>query len=148
MDRRAGELQDATPESASPQVKVTVTLPLFHPLALGAGLAEPVIVGGVRSMLTGPTAADAKLPALSVQVPVTLCPEPCPRVVGPDTYNVPDSMSEQLKLTVTVRLFQPFAFGGTDLEPMIVGAVRSMLMLLTVADAELPALSRQVLVLD
>jgi hypothetical protein len=29
--------QIATPESESPQLKVTVTLLLFHPLALGTG---------------------------------------------------------------------------------------------------------------
>src|SRR5213078_4370632 len=35
-----------TPDSASLQVKVTVTAVLFHPARLGAGLAVAVIVGG------------------------------------------------------------------------------------------------------
>src|SRR5690242_18125817 len=41
----AGQL--SIPESASPQVKLTVTSVLFQPLALAAGARLAVIVGGV-----------------------------------------------------------------------------------------------------
>ncbi len=41
----------ATPESASVQLNVTVTLPLFHPKEFGDGDLEPVITGGVLSIL-------------------------------------------------------------------------------------------------
>ncbi len=149
MDRRAGELQDATPESASSQVKVTVTFPLFHPLALGLGLAEPVIMGGVRSMLTGPTMADAELPALSEQVPVTDWPAPSPvRAVGALYVFTPDRRSVQTNVTVTVPLFQPLAFAPGEREPVMLGGVVSTLTPATVAVAMFPALSVQVALRD
>ncbi len=59
--------QLATPEPPlSPQVKVTVTAPLFQPFAFAAGDWAWVIVGGVLSMLTVTVFADSVLPALSV----------------------------------------------------------------------------------
>ncbi len=56
----------------------------------------------------------------------------------------PDSESVHVKLTVTVLLFQPLAFAEGDLEPVMVGGVLSMLMLITVAEALFPALSAQI----
>lgn len=64
-------LQNATPDRESAQLKLTVTFPLFQPLALGPGLREPLIVGRVRSMFIGPIVAEATFPALSAQAPVT-----------------------------------------------------------------------------
>ncbi len=46
-----GEGQDAIPDTLSLQVNVTVTFVLFHPLALGLGDIDAVMVGGVVSML-------------------------------------------------------------------------------------------------
>src|SRR5437660_173540 len=62
-----GAGQEATPESASLQVKLTVTSVLFQPLALGAGLGEALMLGAVLSMLMPLTAAAAVFPALSVK---------------------------------------------------------------------------------
>src|SRR5262245_24708065 len=44
--------QVATPESASPQVKWTVTAPLYQPAALGARSGAPLIDGAVLSSIT------------------------------------------------------------------------------------------------
>ena len=63
--------QEAMPERASEQVKVTVTGPLFQPLALGAGEATAVMVGDVRSMFNV-RLVEVELPALSVAVPETV----------------------------------------------------------------------------
>lgn len=56
----------------------------------------------------------------------------------------PDRASLHRNVTVTVPLFQPFRLGEGSWEAEMVGGVRSMLMSLTVAEAELPALSVQV----
>ena len=66
-----GAGQEATPERESEQVKVTVTGPLFQPLALGAGEVAAVIVGEDVSMFSV-TLAEAELPALLVAVPATV----------------------------------------------------------------------------
>ena len=142
--RMLGLVVYATPDRASEQMKLTVTGPLFQPFGFGPGLLEPVIVGEVRSMLIGETVAVALFPALSAQVPRTDCPAPVPSVVGLDMESVPDRASVQVKLIVTGELFQPFPFGGMDLDPVIVGGVLSMFIPLTVAETELPALSVQV----
>jgi hypothetical protein len=63
-----GEGQLASPERESEQVKVTVTLEMFHPAAFGAGDADAVMVGGVLSRLTVTEAAEV-LPALSTAAP-------------------------------------------------------------------------------
>src|SRR5437868_4896576 len=44
-----GSGHDATPERSSAHVKVTVTGPLFHPVASAPGAADALIVGGVVS---------------------------------------------------------------------------------------------------
>lgn len=64
--------EELTPESASVHVKLTVTGPLFQPKAFGPGLAEPVMTGGVLSILTPLTVKDAEFPARSVAAPVTV----------------------------------------------------------------------------
>ena len=65
-----GLLEVAIPERPSEVLKLTVTLVLFHPLALGAGVATAAMSGGVLSILTPLTVADAELPARSETVKV------------------------------------------------------------------------------
>ncbi len=123
-------------------VKLTVTVLLFQPLALGKGDPAPVMVGGVMSMLILPTVTLDMFPATSVQVPVTDCPEPSPdRVDGTEVELTPDRASVHEKLMVTARLFQPPAFAEGDGDPVMVGSVLSILMLETVAEALFPARS-------
>src|SRR5260370_25366576 len=62
--------QNATPLSASEQVKLTVTAELFQPFASGGGLIAAKMFGGVLSRFTA-TEAVAAFPALSVAVPET-----------------------------------------------------------------------------
>ncbi len=69
-------------------------------------------------------------------------------MVGNETLKTPDNASEHEKLTVTGTLFQPLAFGATDLELVMTGGVRSTYTPLSVALAELPARSAQVPVTD
>ena len=56
---------------------------------------------------------------------------------------MPESESVPLNCTVTLVLFQPLAFAPGEGVALALGAVLSMLMLLTLALAELPALSVQ-----
>src|SRR5436309_11891416 len=70
-----GGVQLTTPDSVSPQVKVTVGLPvamLYQPVAAGLpGVIVRVMVGLVLSMLMPLTVEEsAVLPALSVQTPL------------------------------------------------------------------------------
>jgi hypothetical protein len=62
-----GEEQTVTPDTASAQVKLTVTLLLFHPAAFGAGVMMGVTVGGVRSIFSV-VVVLADCPAASVTV--------------------------------------------------------------------------------
>src|SRR2546423_4715500 len=63
-----GPAQLATAESASAQVKLTVTSLLFQPAAFAAGAAAPGIVGGPFSTRTSRCAELAELPATSATV--------------------------------------------------------------------------------
>ena len=56
--RVTGSEQVATPELSSAHTKLTVTVLLFQPAAVGAGVMLPVIVGGVRSMFTVTVAVE------------------------------------------------------------------------------------------
>ena len=100
----------------------------------GARSGAAVIVGLVRSTLTGPTVAVAPLPATSVAVPVTdwFAPSPKRRAARCTT---PDPRARRSTRTAaeTAALYQPLAFGAALSEPVIVGGVLSML---TAADAE------------
>src|SRR5687767_6717378 len=63
----AGQL--ATPESASLQVNLTITSPLYQPAAFGLLVAAALMVGAVRSMATVTTLLGALvLPARSLTV--------------------------------------------------------------------------------
>ncbi len=138
----------STADSVSLQVKLMVTLPLFHPLVLADGEALPVMVGSVRSMLMLVWDVLAEFPAESKQVPVTDCPPPSARVTLDGTLNTPDKGSVHAKLTVTVTLFQPLEFGPTDFELVITGGVLSILTPETVPEPTFPARSVHVALLD
>ena len=60
-----GAVQEAIPDSASVQSKVTVTSELFQPAAFAAGDRVCPIVGGVRSIRTVAVRGTSMLPALS-----------------------------------------------------------------------------------
>ena len=68
VEMSVDEGQDATPESESLQVKLTVTGLISHPLLFGAGEIFGIRVGGVLSSLIT-TVAVAVAPATSVTVP-------------------------------------------------------------------------------
>src|SRR6266404_4356705 len=68
--------QVLTPLPASVQLKVTETSVLFQPSAFGVGLIVDWIAGAVSSMLTLNVSGSLLLPALSIAVPVAVCPAP------------------------------------------------------------------------
>ena len=116
-----GEGQVATPERESPQVKLTVTLELFQPAALGAGETAAAIVGGVLSILSV-TLVEVLFPAASVAVPETTCLAPSVVIVcGARQLTTGEVASPQTNVTVTFVLFQPAAFGAGETVAVIVG---------------------------
>ncbi len=67
------------------------------------------------------------LSALSVQVPEADCPAPSePSTTAESQEAMPDSSSLPLKLTVTLVLFHPLAFGAGEASAFAVGAVLSI----------------------
>src|SRR5438477_195217 len=138
-----GPEQTSICDKASVQVKLTVTSVLFHPLPLAGGAAWPLISGGVLSMLTV-RLAEAVLPATSVTVPETTWASPSlVRVTGGGQEATGAPPSEQVKVTTTSVLFQPFALGSGDRVAAMVGAVLSM-RTVRLAEAWLPARSTAV----
>jgi len=117
-----------TPESASVQVKLTVTATLFQPFEFGKGDLELDITGGVLSILIPDTVAEFELPALSVQSPVLDWPVPSDETIcgltGPAA--TPERESAQLKATVTSPLFHPLEFGEGEVDPVTTGRVLSI----------------------
>src|SRR5437867_2328921 len=83
-------------------------------------------------------------------VEVTLDDRPLPAasVASAAQLWIPESVSAQLKCTVTSPLYQPAALGEVVAAPLIVGAVLSMLIPETVVLVLLPALSVAVPVAD
>src|SRR5690242_14955269 len=69
--------QVATPDSASVQVKWTVTALLYQPAVFGVVVGAPFTPGAVRSMLTE-TLPVPVLPALSLAEALALRPVPSP----------------------------------------------------------------------
>ena len=61
--------QVSIPESASLQVQWIVTDVLYQPLPLGLVVGAPLMVGAVRSILTGALSTVVLFPALSTAVP-------------------------------------------------------------------------------
>src|SRR5438132_1491560 len=80
----------------SVQLKLTVTSVLFQPLALGAGLREAVITGGVLSIWTARVLGASWFPALSVAEYV--------RVVVPSTETATTAL---LPFTTCMPLLAP-----------------------------------------
>jgi hypothetical protein len=112
-----GSGQMAMPDRASAQVKVTVTGPLYQPLAVLVPLViAPVMVGAVLSSLTV-TASVPTFPAVSVAVPLTGWPAvSVETVTGAVTLATPEPLSSSLAInvTATLLLFQPSALGLGD----------------------------------
>ena len=109
-----------------------------------------MITGGVVSMLIPVTLTPAGFPAMSVAVPMTFWLAPCTSTDGPVQFATPDAGpafggagagSLQTNETVTGALYQPLPLGARSGDPTIIGGVRSMLIPLTVACAELLATS-------
>src|SRR6516162_9357486 len=103
----SGEVHDATPLSASEQVKVTVTAEELKPPASGGGLIVPEMVGGVlsRFMVTDRVAV---FPARSVAVPeISWLAPSVLTVTGDGQTAIPLVLSEHAKVTVTLELFHP-----------------------------------------
>src|SRR5690242_14947460 len=113
----------------------TVWLTVYMP-----ALPLYVTVGAVLSMLTE-RAALAVFPALSVQPTVATCPAPSSVRVAEVHVSTPDSASVPLAVTLTLALFQPLALAAGDWLVVTTGAVRSILIPLTVEVVLLPALS-------
>src|SRR4051812_45112643 len=99
------------------------------------------MTGLVLSMLTA-AGSVAVLPALSFTVPVTAWALPSVVIVcGPVQVATPDRTSEQVKVRVTLLLFQPSALAaGVWVWPMV-GDVLSMPKLTVCAASVLPAAS-------
>src|SRR5215469_14139772 len=92
------------------------------------------------------TVAEAVLlfPATSIAPPVAICAAPSfVKVTGEAQLATPDKVSEQVKLTVTLELFQPNEFAAGTRPEVITGGVLSMLRT-TEAVVVLPALSSAV----
>jgi hypothetical protein len=134
-----------TPERASSQVKLTVTSSLFKPFAFAAGERCASIVGAVRSNLMPVTDADVLLPALS-ETDTGPAPRSAPSPVivesaGTVAGSTPERASDAVQWIVTSLMYQPSAVAGVVGAPERFGAVRSMLMSETVAEAWLPTRS-------
>lgn len=115
------------PDSASEHAKATVTLVLFHPAPLAAGVADPLIVGGVLSSLTV-TDPEPELPNRSVAVEVFVTPTVFALTesvagVGPDETPEPASAADQVIETFDV--FQPAALDAGTIAALTVGPVLS-----------------------
>src|SRR5450830_1876305 len=127
----------------SVQFHVRMTLVLFHPAPLAAGVAPAkAIPGAVLSMLMPPWVLLAVLPARSAHVPEA--DRSAPSVVrvwltGGSTGPEPPR-SVQFHVTVTAVLFHPASLAaGVALAKAIPGAVLSILMPPWVSLAVLPA---------
>jgi len=127
--------------------KATVTAVLFQPLTFGGGVAVAAAVGGVVSMLKPMVVTRPLLPALSVQVPVALCPLPLAlSVTGGEQppAAIPESVSVPKKVIVTAVLFQPLEFGGGYAYPSAGGVVSILRFAADTGALTLPAMSVQV----
>ena len=142
---------ETAPDRLSTQVHVRVTLTLFQPFALAAGLRPwNVIVGGVLSMSMLVNDVVAVLPTLSAQLPETDWSfRSADSVAGAvtDAAFTPDPPSVHEKLTCTLWVVQvPPTYGWFMVViavAVIAGALRSTLMPLSgPAVAQLPTASQ------
>jgi hypothetical protein len=113
---------------------------LYQPFAFGAVVGAPLNVGAVLSTLIPLTVVLDEFPAASVALPVTDCAVPSWSVDGGAQVTTPDSASLHAKLTFTSVLFHPCVFGAGVAVPMIVGAVLSIRIVMSVV-VTLPASS-------
>src|SRR5260370_23888598 len=125
------------PDSASVPANVTVTLVLFQPAALGAGVADAIATGGVMSSLSV-TDTDPASPAPSATVHVNVVPGvSMVTVTGsqPVTLSkvIPEMLSVAVQLKLAAVLFHPAAFGVGRTVATIEGGLVSTL---TVTDPE------------
>src|SRR3954453_20060992 len=134
--------QDRTPErpSWSAQGNAGGASPLNQPLPFASADRVPVTVGLVLSTLTV-VSSVAELPALSVAVPWTFCAAPSPLVTGAVQEAVPESLSVQVKVTVTSLLFQLRVLAAGAWVWLMPGAVLSILTVTFFWASTLPALS-------
>jgi hypothetical protein len=119
------------PASASSHVQWMATSLVYQPSSPAVPPAtSPRSAGAVLSIRTGPTVVAAELSALSTADAVTVWSPPSLErtlVPCPVQLLIPESASEQSRLTVTSLLFQPLAFGCGLRDAPIVGAVLSSL---------------------
>lgn len=128
LDIDEGEGQVAIPESESPHVKLTVTGAVSHPLEFGAGEIFGITVGGVLSTLRRAEAV-AVAPAASVTVPLTGMLAPSVETIcggGQAVIGAAPAAGVQVKLTVTLVLFQPAALGCGATTARICGGTSEM----------------------
>src|SRR5436189_247427 len=130
MDRVTGPVTAASPDKASPLLKLMVTSVLFHPFAFGAGFLSALRDGAVLSIFTSLTVNEAVLPARSVTVNVCDWPAPSienvkvPVCVPPESN--PETASVAVKLASTSVLFQPLLLAGVRVLLVNCGAVLSI----------------------
>jgi len=86
-------------------------------------------------MLIPPIVVWLLFPALSIAVPLALRLVPCAeRSTGAGQEAMPEIASEQVKLTVTLVLFQPYVLAGGAVAPVMVGGTVSMLTVAVLAE--------------
>src|SRR4051812_103323 len=132
----------------SAQEKPTMTSLLYQPAALGLVVGAPLIAGPLRSIWMPLTDADFELPALSETFtgPAPRL-EPSPAITssaGRVAGSIPDSPSVAVQWIATSPLYHPAPLASVVAAPLRAGAVRSMLMSLTVVPLVLPAPSSAV----
>src|SRR5215472_13555787 len=138
----------ATPDRLSVQTKLTVTFVLFHPAALGAGVRDPTIAGGVAPRLTV-TVRELARPAPFVAEQVSVWPAVSEMIdVEPHPVEeaMPDSGSVALQVIVTLLMYQPFSPSVPVMVGAITGGVLSMTMVkvcVAVCGWQLDKLTRQ-----
>jgi hypothetical protein len=107
---------------------------------LGVGFTVATICGNDFSMLSV-TLLLAEFPATSTAVPLTFWFAPSVvTTCGDGQVAIPESLSLQIKLTVTEELFQPAPLGTGEETAVMTGATLSTLTV-TLAEAVLPASS-------
>lgn len=133
-----GPLQDFTPEVASVHVKLTVTLVLFQLKLSAAGVWPGVIVGAVLSRLIV-TDVEAVFPAKSTAVPLTTWPAPSVLTVTGGVHDaMPEVLSAQVNVTVTLVLFHPAPLGPGLADAVMVGKSLSTPVMVTVTELPTP----------
>src|SRR3954464_10930900 len=104
-------------------------------------MSETVVLGAVRSILTGALFAEVSLPARSRTEVPAVRPVPSPSMVlsAGAAPSRPERASAAAHLTVTSPLYHPAPLGAALAAPLSVGAVLSTLIGPTVRSVLLPA---------